>query len=448
MSDNAEKAIKLFISISKGAQLYPKTHPGVLTPLNTLSEIIRELHETQNILQFGIADGRLFFEDHVFFDENSATTQLTNFLEGKNIESVGISKGFENNDLFAFLKLLSLTDPALSEVGTLRQLLEDDGISSITIKYVDEEEDINERAKKAYDDAVQHVANIFQEVRMGGIPKIENTRKVVDEIIDVIFTDHSAMLCLTMIKAYDDYTFNHSVNVSILATAIAKALELDEKTVSEIGTAGLLHDIGKTKTDKAIIKKPGKLTNSEFNEIKRHPEIGADILRKMPGLSENIVNTVFEHHIHYDKKGYPKVSADFKLHKYSTLITVADTYDAITTLRSYQAPVTPKDAIDTMIRLEDKCFEKEVLRKFIDILGVYPTGSFVRLDTNEIALVTKQNPNDPMAPTVKIVINSDGNKLIDVQEVDLSDTARNAKKRLIASAVDPAFIGINITDYI
>lgn len=446
----SENIMKSFMSIAKGATLYPNTHPAVVNPLVTVSGMLRKLHEEKPVVEFGIVNGLLFFEDHVFYEETHIIKQFVSHLEGKKLSSVSILRGFENNDLFEILKLLTLNDPALAELGAIREKLINEGISKIEVKYVDEEEEnVEERAKKAYFEAVDVVKSTFSDVRLGRIPRLDKTKKVVKDIVDVVFTDHNAMLCLTMIKAYDDYTFNHSVNVSVLAVSIAKSLNTNEAMVNEIGVAGLLHDIGKTKTEISIIKKPGKLTDEEFEIIKQHPVNGYEILKQMEGVNKNILDIVHQHHVHYDKKGYPEFSIDQELNPYCTLISTADTYDAITTLRSYQKPRTPKEAIDIMLKFENIFFESRVLRKFIEILGIHPTGSFVRLDTNEIALVTKQNPEDSSSPIVKIVIDRNGNKVKDIVETDLREKDEAGKKlRSIVSAVDTTFMGLDIKDYI
>lgn len=447
--DIAENIIKSFTAISKGSQLYPETHPAVLTPLKNVSNTIRDLHKIKEDVKFGLVNGLLFFEDHIFYDEASYVKQLFSQIESKNIITITILHGFEDKDLFEMLKMLASFDPTLAETGAIREKLSEKGILNVTVKYLNED-DIEARAKKTYFDALEVVTETFKDIRMGDIPKIEKTRKVVKDIVDVVFTDHNAMLCLTMIKNYDDYTFNHSVNVSILAIAIAKALNYGVDVVNEIGIAGLLHDIGKTHTEKKIIKKPGKLTDEEFDVVKLHPEKGFDILNQMEHVNKNIKDMVYQHHIHYDKKGYPDVNAEYNLNPFTTIISTADTYDAITTHRCYQVPVTPKDAINIMLKFEDKHFEKTILRKFIEILGVFPTGSFVRLDSNEIALVTKQNSDDIESPIVKIVTDRDGNKLDNVIVTDLRelDPASGKKLKAVVSAVDPTFIGLNIKDYI
>ncbi|MFC1855780.1 HD-GYP domain-containing protein [Thermodesulfobacteriota bacterium] len=445
----SEQSIKFISSISKGAQLYPPTHPAVITPLNNVSTIINDILKGTDELKFGIVNDLLFFDEHVFYDENSSVKQLLKSLVDRGIATISVSAGFSSEDLFEALKLLSAPIITSGERVSERDILIEKGITTITIKYVDEEEDIEAKAKKTYFDAIDVVESTFNEVRMGRIPKLAKTKAVVNNIVDVVFTDHNAMLCLTMIKDYDNYTFNHSVNVSILAISLAKALGYDEDMVNEIGTAALLHDIGKTKTDKNIILKPGKLTDDEFSVIKKHPEKGYEILQQMDGLNQNTMDIVLQHHVHYDKKGYPKTDADTALNKYTTLITTADTYDAITTFRPYQRAVTPKEAIDIMVRFIDKYYEEEILRKFIETLGVFPTGSFVRLDTNEIALITKQNPEAGTSPIAKIVIDKNGDKLDEVIEANLNDIDDDGNKlRSIVSAIDPTFMGLNLLDYV
>lgn len=444
----AEQVIKSFTSISKGANMYPPSHPAVTTPLNSVSDSIRKLHAESPTIKFGIVNGMLFFADYVFYDETSAVAQLIKTLTEKEVAEISIETDFKNEELFETLKIFSMPTSKTKEFD-VRAMMIEKGVSKITVKYDDEEETIEERAKKTYYEALDVVTSSFNDVRMGRIPKAEATKKAAKDIVEIVFADHNAMLCLTMIKAYDDYTFNHSVNVSILAIAIAKSLGYDEGMINEIGSAGLLHDIGKTLTEKQIILKPGRLTEEEYGVIKKHPEKGYDILSQMDGINKNTMDIVLQHHVHYDRKGYPKIDPTIELNQYTTLITTADTYDAITTFRPYQRAVTPKEAIDIMLRFDGKYFEKHILTKFVETLGLFPTGSFARLDSNEIALVTKQNPDDISTPIVKIVIDSSGNKLDEAIEADLSETDGSGnRKRSIVSAVDPTFMGLSVEDYV
>jgi hypothetical protein len=160
----------------------------------------------------------------------------------------------------------------------------------------------------------------------------------------------------------------------------------------------------------------------------------------MKGLNKSVAHIVHEHHIRYDRSGYPKT--DSPLHPLGMLVTLTDAYDALTTLRVYQRPYHPAEAIKILNSLSGKHFEPNIMKAFINMLGVYPIGTMVRLTTNEIAIVTKINPDDGEHPVVKIVYSSDGKKLTSPLQVDLSH--EDEAERFIISPVDPLNKGIDI----
>ena len=233
--------------------------------------------------------------------------------------------------------------------------------------------------------------------------------------------------------------------------ALAEEVKVPQEDLNHIGLAGLLHDIGKVQTPKEITLKPGKLTPEEWTEMQKHPIVSRDIVSKMEGISELTARIVLEHHVHFDKKGYPAMPEGHKMHAYSQLISIVDTYDAMTTMRPYQAPFTPKEALDLMeSRLVGNTIDPQYFEAFVKMLGIYPIGTLVRLDTNEIALVVDINSDNYLLPKVKIVSDPDGNRLPEAMELDLSslDESLGDIKRNIVSTVDPLLANIDTTQYL
>ena len=287
----------------------------------------------------------------------------------------------------------------------------------------------------------------MREVENGRIPTGDRINAVVDNMVSVTMKDHTTLLGLAMIKDYDNYTFSHSVNVGILALTLGSYLGLNREDLRDINTAGLLHDIGKTRIDKAILNKPGKLSAAEFEQMKKHAEEGAKIVSKMKDIKPQVAEAVLGHHIKYNRTGYPEWASERSFGRFAELVAVADCYDAITTLRTYNVPTLPKAAIDTMRRISGTSLNGELVEKFEEMMGQYPVGTLVRLDTNEIALVVKPHPMESVTPAVKVIIDSRGEVLEKPRLMSLAvkDGSRYAS---IITPVDPLLKNVDVAGYL
>jgi HD-GYP domain-containing protein (c-di-GMP phosphodiesterase class II) len=203
-------------------------------------------------------------------------------------------------------------------------------------------------------------------------------------------------------------------------------------------------DLGKLKVDIGIINKPGRLTEAEFDSIKQHPRFGAEIIAQMEGVTEEVMDIVIGHHLRYDRSGYPADAAGRPVTSLVDMTAIADSYDAMTTLRSYQRPFTPRKAIARLRDGAGTSLHPAFVEQFIASLGPYPVGSLVRLDNNEIGLVIKVDPSDPSLADIKIIFDATG-QLLDTPyplQIDPTKTPRH-----IVAEVDPHSKGIEVTDF-
>jgi HD-GYP domain-containing protein (c-di-GMP phosphodiesterase class II) len=296
---------------------------------------------------------------------------------------------------------------------------------------------------ETYNRALSAIRTICLDIERGRIPNSTPLIKVVDQMVDITMQEPWALLGLTMIKDYDNYTFNHCVNVGVLAMALGATLGLDAITVRDLGIAGQLHDIGKTMISKKILNKPGKLSSAEFDEMKRHPELGSKIIREMEGMDSHISSVVLGHHLHYDRSGYPEWASKLPFNQMVDIISIADTYDAITTLRVYQHPVNPKTALSEMLKLTNTILDGGIVERFVEMMGKYPVGTLVRLDSNEVAIVYRPNPLDENAPLVRVLIDGDGKRLRVPREQTLVNSDGTYYSEIVA-VVDPLLKNIDI----
>jgi HD-GYP domain-containing protein (c-di-GMP phosphodiesterase class II) len=229
------------------------------------------------------------------------------------------------------------------------------------------------------------------------------------------------------------------VNVSVLSLAVAETLGLPETERIGVGVAGLLHDVGKTQLALDLIRKPGNLTVEEFDEIKKHPEEGFAILGKMTHIQESTRAVVREHHMRFDRTGYPRPEPEHRMNPHSYVIAVADCYDALTTMRSYQKARTPQQALEIMRKLAGKSLDPDLVELLERSLGVYPVGTMVRLSTMEVGVVTGTPDGGKGEPKVAILFDRSGNPLAAPQGVDLkeSDPSSGRPRRMILGTVNP-----------
>jgi HD-GYP domain-containing protein (c-di-GMP phosphodiesterase class II) len=181
--------------------------------------------------------------------------------------------------------------------------------------------------------------------------------------------------------------------------------------------------------------------------MKRHPELGSKIIREMEGLAPHISSVVLGHHLHYNRTGYPEWASKLPFSQMIDVIAVADTYDAITTLRVYQHPVNPKTALNEMQTLRNTILNGAIVERFVEMMGTYPVGTLVRLDTNEVAIVYRPNPLDANAPLVRILIDGEGTRLRAPREQALIDSGGSYYAQIVA-VVDPLLKNIDIGKWI
>lgn len=284
--------------------------------------------------------------------------------------------------------------------------------------------------------------------------RLSTTRRLMQSIFNSISDNESFVQGLTNIKNFHEYTLNHSMNVCILSIALGRRLGLDRNELVNLGISAFFHDFGKLDTPKEILEKPSKLDDQERKIIEKHPFQGAGKLiqfidfKKLPLQA---IHVAMEHHVKEDFTGYPRYFKRQSINLFSKIVKIVDFFDAVTTKRVYRTGhFTRDEALTLMLAQGEKEFHPLLLREFVKMMGVYPVGSLVALDTGELAVVVEVNPESAflLRPRVKLVTDSTGNKR-DGETVDLSavDPATQTHPRTVVKVLDPLKYGINIADY-
>ncbi|MGM0508336.1 MAG: HD-GYP domain-containing protein [Fusobacteriota bacterium] len=281
---------------------------------------------------------------------------------------------------------------------------------------------------KTQQEALTVVDNVIKNVRMGEDINSEDIKKAVGGIISDMMGNEDAVINLLDIKKFDDYTYTHSVNVATISLMIGKELEISKDQLFKLGEGALLHDLGKIKVEEEILKKPGRLTEDEFEIIKKHPVYTYQILKEKKNIAEISKYIALQHHEKFDGMGYPLGLKSEKINYFAKIVAIADVYDALTSRRPYKDPMTPYKAMKIIIEGSGTHFDPELLEKVVRILSIYPPGTHVLLNTNEKAVVKKVNKKNKMGPIVGII--GEGLK---TREVDLSKSKKYFIKKVLGN---------------
>jgi HD-GYP domain-containing protein (c-di-GMP phosphodiesterase class II) len=245
--------------------------------------------------------------------------------------------------------------------------------------------------------------------------------KNIEDIIDEIISKGKTVVNLIDIRKFDDYTFAHSVNVCVLAVLTGCSLGYSKSKLTLLGMGALLHDVGKIKVPSRVLNKPGKLDRDEFEMVKRHSVDGYEILKNNKDFNNIVAEVAYQHHERYLGQGYPEGLKKDEIHEFSKITGIVDVYDAITADRIYRKAYAPHEAYEMMAGQGNNLFDFNILKSFLDNVAVYPVGTFVRLNTGEVAGVVKVIRGLTQRPVVRIYFNENGIAIKDPFEIDLSE---------------------------
>ncbi len=455
-------------SALRAIKLYPVEHTAVQKTLAELSEVGEEILTRERELELRLSG------EFLFINGTRLRLDLTNYasfgylLRLCRTSGVGVLRVHPGASSREWLVVLSLLDSqtALDPLDRLYEItshLEQTAIQSVELgPPVDDDADreFAEEAKKAatrtYTHSVAVTRDVINSVRMGRTPSIKKIKRVVQGIVDQILNEETSLVGLTAIRDYDEYTFTHSVNVCIFAVALGRRLGMTKLQLFDLGLSALMHDIGKSRVPLDFLNKSEELSEEEWRRIANHPWLGILVLFQLRGQQEDVsyraMTVAYEHHMRADLSGYPRAVRPRTISMTSKIVAVADGYDAATTRRAYQTtPIPPSAVLQEMRDNPKRGLDQIVVKAFINLLGIYPVGTLVVLDTFELAVVQAANPRlDALSrPIVRIVSDAQGNMLHPAPEIDLAQPeACGEYPRTIIKTADPARYGINVGDYI
>ena len=304
-------------------------------------------------------------------------------------------------------------------------------------------------AKQMYSKAVASAETIWAATKAGEQPNPADARGIIDSLSRLVYQDRTSLLALTALKRHDNYTFTHMVNVAALSMAMARSLDLEGPMLREFGFAALMHDIGKVHTPPEILNKPDKLTDEEFKVMKQHVVDGAHVLRKTPETPALAPVVAFEHHLKQDLSGYPENIGARKLNLCTMVVSVVDVFDALRSNRAYRAGLATDRIKHIMGQQMGTAFNPALLRRFVNLMGLFPIGTLVRLNTEELAVVTQTHPDDPFRPQVKLITDGKGDRLeLPLLTNTWDRDSRGNFARAVVEAVDGNEVGVDPLTYL
>lgn len=302
-----------------------------------------------------------------------------------------------------------------------------------------------DNASIVYEEALSLVENLMQDVKLGQAVDVASVETLAEEMIGSLSRNSNALLCLSRIREKDRYLLEHSINVGMLMGIFARYLGYSGDVLHQLVTGGLLHDIGKILVPDEVLNKPGKLTDDEWKEMKRHVTYGQEILEQSEGVSKLTLSICSLHHERIDGSGYPEGLPGSHISKFGRMAAIVDVYDAVTASRVYSDGCIPQQAIKNMLAWSDSHLDNALVYDFIRCISVYPVGSLVQLDNQQLAVVVETHWRYPHSPSVRLAYDLANDQPGSGEIVNLS---KGDNKVAIESVVDPAEYPVDISDYL
>ncbi|HUK37392.1 MAG TPA: HD-GYP domain-containing protein [Vicinamibacterales bacterium] len=437
----AEDLIRAFAATMRSVQLYSKGHPIIGKNVSALSSAIHLLHSSGSSLVIGMVGNEVIVDDTPVSKSETLAPTVRRLKQG-GIERITIDRGVTVDELSKFAVAVAAID-GIADTSTIMDALEE--LTHIRVGRVAVEQRVDADAgdmatiRRMYTEAVSVAGSVWESAQTEGRPDATVARNMVDGLAQAVAQNRTALLALTTLKNYDNYTFTHMVNVSILMMGQARALGIDGALLREFGLAALMHDIGKVRTPLDVLNKPDKLTDAEFVIMKRHVVDGAEILRSTPDIPALAPVVAFEHHLRNDGSGYPNGVIRPSLNLGTMLCGIADVYDAMRSQRTYQQSFPTDRILQVLKRNDGQQFDQHLVRRFVQLLGIYPVGNLVRLNTGEVAVVRQVHAPDPYRPQVRVVYDKDGTRVEAPYDLNLWEAQpENGVPPSITAPLDPA----------
>lgn len=451
--------VNAFFVLFKTAHLYEPNNSAYLTQSTRFYDNFRRLSECIGKVAIKIVDGRVMVNENLIqFDIDGlvGATSVLDLWRQLGIGGVELDSRLDSRQLDKFVFLLAKVKSGEHDFESIGLRLKELGLTGIKLlahedqehKLIldsDEKKRLRQAARASFFRSISIVEDNMVATGQEKEIDISKTRRVIHSMIDHIMHDESYMLQLTVLRDFDEYTYAHSTNVCIYALTMGIRLGFDRKLLSMLGFAALFHDLGKVKLPEDLIRKPDVFDENDWRQMQKHPELGSKTILRNLAFNEYAARAAvaaYQHHINDDFTGYPNLMNKKAIDLLSKIISIADTFDALSSGRIYlKRSFTPDEVLKKMMYQMTVKFDAFLLKMFVNIIGVYPAGTLVLLSSGELAVVAQNNPDNLSRPQVSIIGDRSG-PYYEYKEVDLAGTDNSALG--ISKIIDPQKYNIDM----
>jgi putative nucleotidyltransferase with HDIG domain len=418
-----EELLRRLAAGIRAVQLYATDHPLLTRNVDGFLVSLKEVLQQSPSVTVGVVDNEFVVADTPLPKASAGMKDLIDKLSVNDIGRISFERGVSGDEVIGLMtrvSALTAKGPAQPASGWNFPHIKVGQIAAGERRKGGIAGDMA-AIRQLYTGAVAAAQNAWESAATEGKPDLPGALQTVEGLADAVTQNRTALVALTAMRNYDNYTFTHMVNVSILTMGQAQALGIEGRLLREFGLSALMHDIGKVRTPHEILNKPDRLTDEEFGIMRRHPVEGAEILRRTPEMPILAPVVAFEHHLRLDGSGYPAVKRS-GLNIGTMLCSIADVYDAMRSQRAYQK-AQPSERVLAVLKKEDGShFDRNLVRRFVQLLGIYPPGTLVKLKTDEVGVVMRVHAPDPYRPRVKVLFDKDARPYDTPFEINLWET--------------------------
>jgi len=424
----------------KKCRILPPSHPYVAASVEEFEAELRPLLDAFPMVTISFIEGEIHVEGKLMAEESVALCDLCGELNESGLLAISFSGGITTEELGRFIGISNLPLKDVEARGGWDAILKEEDLSHISLQRVPAlegthwgrsgetgglEDVLGESGvilpRQLYEAIFGLIIESFNEVQNTDKLDVSAVGNMVNMLVAGVLEDENIFRGLSTIKGQHQYTFYHSVNVAILSLLIGARLGLPPELMNKLGTAAILHDVGKMRIPEEILDKPSALTDDEWKKMQSHSIEGALVLFDQPNIEPLAVIAALQHHCRHDLKGYPKLSQIKRLHFLSEIITVADVFDALTSDRAYRKAMLPDKALQIILEGRGTQFDPQLVGVFAHLVGLFPVGTYVVLDSGETAVVIRSNHDFLCRPTVRLITDGEDADSGDGPLLDLAE---------------------------
>jgi HD-GYP domain-containing protein (c-di-GMP phosphodiesterase class II) len=471
---NNQNGANFLVAINNLGQitrLYEDNNKLVTENIDKFITLIKQAGDGEEDIDIRLSEGRFYYQGRKLLLRRSNAklfNRMVPFFEDRGISGLNFHIAPEYltpEKIICFFRLANQSTGHSAPFNWLTDKLIENEIRWVTVSKEhyppqnrwDAPQDESGRKKtlvrKSYAGALKSTREIAQKLSSNKPVGIRNAVRFVQNMTDIIMEDETLFMCISTVRVYDDYTYTHSLNVSILAMCLGKRIGLGKESLERLGLCGLFHDLGKVEIPVKVLNKKGALSKEEFALLQTHTMHSARLILRLKAKNERkrkLLVPPFEHHMGYDHSGYPKTPTGPRISLFGRILTIVDVYDAITSPRVYRKKTySPDEALKKIMAEAGTHFDPILVKVFVNMLGKYPVGTLVELDNGEIGLVQKPSEDLLTRPVVQLLIPEEKTGYRKGAVIDLSDRDEETGHYLhnITKSLHPSKLGIQPAEF-